>query len=63
MKPYTKNYAPKSRQEVAGGNDHCWIAEVQKPTTEEYRQGYVRVFGEKPLNLWPRDENGELIDG
>ena len=63
MKSYRKNYAPKSRQEVAGANDHLWIAEAQKPTTEEYRKGYVRVFGEKPLDLWPRNENGELIDG
>lgn len=59
---YRKNYAPRNRQEVAGANDHLWIPEMQKPATEEYRQTYVKVFGEKPLNIWPRDENGELIE-
>ncbi len=47
MKPYRKNYAPKSRQEVAGGNDHCWIPEMQKPPTDrkKYERNYERIFG------------------
>jgi len=49
MKPYRKNYAPKSRAEVAGGNDHCWIHEIQKRMTKEgkkkYDKSYVRIFG------------------
>jgi len=49
MKPYQKNYAPKSRQEVAGGNDHCWIPEMQKKMTKKekeiYDKNYVRIFG------------------
>lgn len=49
MKPYRKNYAPKSRQEVAGGNDGCWIPEMQKHQSREvkkrYDKSYVRIFG------------------
>ena len=47
MKPYRKNYAPKSRQEVAGGNDHLWISEPQKPPTDrkKYERNYERIFG------------------
>ena len=47
MKPYRKNYAPKSRQEVAGGNDGCWIPEMQKPPIDrkKYERNYVRIFG------------------
>lgn len=49
MKPYRKNYAPKSRQEVAGGNEGCWIPEMQKRMTKEgkknYDKNYVIVFG------------------
>ena len=47
MKPYRKNYAPKNRQEVAGGNDHCWIPERQKWPKEKkkYDENYVRIFG------------------
>lgn len=59
---YQKNYAPKSREEVAGANDHLWIPEMQKPATKKYYQEYSRIFGAKPLNIWPRDENGNLID-
>ena len=47
MKPYRKNYAPKNRQEVAGGNDYCWIPEMQKPPTDrkKYERNYERIFG------------------
>ena len=40
MKPYRKNYAPKSRQEVAGANDHCWIPEMQKRMSKEGKKNY-----------------------
>ena len=46
---YRKNYAPKSRKEVAGANDHLWISEMQKKMTKEekerYDESYVRIFG------------------
>ena len=49
MKPYQKNYAPKNRQAVAGGNDHCWIPEMQKKMTRKekdtYDKNYKRIFG------------------
>ncbi|KKL90787.1 hypothetical protein LCGC14_1901170 [marine sediment metagenome] len=47
MKPYRKNYAPKSRQEVAGANDHLWINEPQKPPIDrrKYESEYKRIFG------------------
>ena len=43
---YRKNYAPKSRGEVAGANDHCWIAEPQKPPTDRkrYEENYKKIF-------------------
>ncbi len=48
MRPYQKNFAPKDRQAVAGGNDHCWISTVQKKMTKEekkkYDESYVRIF-------------------
>ncbi len=49
MKPYTKNYAPKSRQEVAGGNDHLWIHEAQKwPANKaKFDESIERAFGKK----------------
>ena len=44
---YEKKYAPKSRQEVAGANDHLWIAEAQKPPTDrkKYEENDKRIFG------------------
>ena len=30
--------------------------------TDQYRDNFIRAFGEKPLNIWPRDENGNLIE-
>ena len=27
---------------------------------KKYDETYVKVFGEKALNLWPRDKNGNL---
>ncbi len=30
--------------------------------TDGYRDNYVRLFGEKPFNVWPRDEFGNLIE-
>ncbi|KKN47750.1 hypothetical protein LCGC14_0659840 [marine sediment metagenome] len=49
MRPYRKNFKPKNRQEVAGGNDHCWIPETQKYGSKEdkkkYDESYVRIFG------------------
>ncbi len=48
MKPYRKNYAPKSRQEVAGANEHRWIHKVVRETPddrENYRKNYRRAFG------------------
>ncbi len=64
MKSYRKNYAPKSRQEVAGGNDHCWIPEAMKQPTDraKFDRNCERAFGKKSLNIWPRDKNGNLID-
>ncbi len=29
--------------------------------TDEYRENFDKIFGEKVLNIWPRDENGNLI--
>lgn len=29
---------------------------------KKYEGQMTRIFGERPLNVWPRDENGELID-
>ncbi len=47
MKPYQKNYAPKSRQEVAGANEHLWIAEAQKYPANKKKcdENYMRIFG------------------
>jgi len=28
---------------------------------KKYDATFVRIFGEKMLNLWPRDKNGKLI--
>jgi hypothetical protein len=44
---YKKNYKPKNRQEVAGANDHLWIAEMQKPPADKkkYDENYRRIFG------------------
>ena len=46
---YKKNYAPKSRQEVAEANDGLWIHEPQKFQTreekKEYDKNYRRIFG------------------
>ncbi len=49
MKPYQKNYAPKSRQEVAGANDHLWISNHRNKTVdkETYDRNYERAFGHK----------------
>ncbi len=45
---YKKNYAPKNRQQVAGGNEHLWIPEMQrkqnKEEKERYDENYVRIF-------------------
>ena len=51
MKPYKKNYAPKSRQEVAGANDHLWIPEAMKWPTDKakYDRNYERIFGKKKI--------------
>lgn len=60
---YKKNYAPKNRAEVAGANDHLWIPEPQKWPVDKakFNKTYNQLFGEKPLNIWPRDKNGKLI--
>ncbi len=44
---YRKNFKPKNRQAVAGGNDHCWIPEMQKPPIDKkrYDENYKRIFG------------------
>lgn len=50
MRPYRKNYAPKSRAEVAGANDHLWIPKVVRETAEDrekYRRNYERIFKHK----------------
>lgn len=44
MKPYRKNYAPKSRAEVAGANDHLWIPEMQKHQSREEKKRYDRNY-------------------
>ena len=43
---YRKNYAPKNRQEVAGGNDHLWISEAQKQplNRKKYEENYKKIF-------------------
>ena len=47
MKPYKKNYAPKNRAEVAGGNDHCWIstAQIWPKDKKQYDKNYRKCFG------------------
>ncbi len=49
MMSYRKNYAPKSRQEVAGGNDCCWIPEAQKWPANKARfdKSIEAAFGKK----------------
>lgn len=32
------------------------------PADEKYRDNYDRIFGERKLNVWPRDSKGNLID-
>ncbi len=46
---YRKNYAPKNRQEVAGGNDHCQIPEPQKwpVNKKQYDENYEKIFNHK----------------
>ncbi|KKN75869.1 hypothetical protein LCGC14_0375770 [marine sediment metagenome] len=46
---YKKNYAPKSRQEVAGANDHLWISEqVKYPANKaRYDKNYEKIFKHK----------------
>ncbi len=48
---YKKNYAPKNRQEVAGGNDNCWIPEMQKYQSRKekkrFDENYEKIFGHK----------------
>lgn len=46
---YQKNYAPKSRAEVAGANDHLWIPEAMKWPTDKakYDREYDRIFRKK----------------
>ena len=29
---------------------------------KKYDKTYKRIYGERKLNVWPRDENGNLID-
>ena len=49
MKPYRKNYTPKSRAEVAGANDHLWLHEAQKWPADKARfdESFERAFGKK----------------
>lgn len=46
---YKKNYAPKNRAEVAGANEHLWIAEPQKWPADKarYDRNYERIFKHK----------------
>lgn len=30
--------------------------------TEKYRHNFAEIYGDKPYNTWPRDENGDLIE-
>lgn len=32
------------------------------PPNGQYEKNYDKIFGERKLNLWPRDKNGKLID-
>ncbi len=41
---YQKNFKPKNRQAVAGGNDHCWIPEMQKRQNKEEKERYDRNY-------------------
>lgn len=47
MRPYRKNYAPKSREEVAGANDHLWIPDMQKwpEDKKKFDENWERIFG------------------
>ena len=53
MKPYKKNFAPKSRQEVAGANEHLWIAEAMKWPNDKarYDRNYDRIFRKKEHSI------------
>jgi len=33
-----------------------------RPVTDRYYENYERIFGIQRLNIWERDENGELKD-
>lgn len=36
--------------------------DAYRPTDKKkYDKNYTKVFGEKLLNIWPRDKNGKLI--
>lgn len=49
MKSYKKNYAPKCRQDVAGGNDACWIPEAQiwPINKKKFDESIESAFGKK----------------
>jgi len=50
---------------VAGANDHLWIPEMQiwPSDKKKFDENWDRIFGErKKLNIWQRDESGNLID-
>lgn len=34
---------------------------VSMPANDRYRENYDRIFGKAKLNVWPRDEHGNLI--
>lgn len=36
--------------------------DMPRPVSEKFGQNFSRIFGESKLNLWPRDENGNLIE-
>lgn len=43
---YKKSYAPKSKAEVAGANDHLWADKQKWPADKtKYDRNYIRIFG------------------
>ncbi len=52
------NTLPKSKQ----GQNGKGSAFHNDYNTEQYRESYDQIYGEPKLNIWPRDEFGNLID-
>lgn len=53
------NTIPKHKRGMSGKGSAFM---TQAYYTEEYRRNAAKIFGEKPIPVWPRDANGNLID-